>query len=52
MNLKHLETGKMILDLILHPNVQYEYRVKEAGTYKFCVMLEDFVFDKYQKVKS
>ena len=48
----HLETGTKIKELIFHPNIQYEYTVKIAGTYKFCAMLEDFVFEKYEKVKS
>jgi len=26
--------------------------VSEAGTYKFCVMIADIVFEKYDKVKS
>lgn len=52
MTLHNLETGNKLLDTNIHPNVQYEYNVPNAGTYKLCVVLADMVFEKYDKVKT
>ena len=37
----------------VHPNVQYEYEVKESGSYQFCVMLSELAFsDDYPTVRT
>ena len=37
----------------VHPNVQYEYEVKEGGQFTLCVMLTEMAFsDDFQYVKT